>query len=449
MLTRDKARNILKRHAPSEQEIEEELFEIFKNVDMDELLFNSVLQRVKPEVDVDEIVSGKVIAIRSDYVLVDFGHKTEGVLPYKEDDSFTNEDLDIGDTTNFMVKAISKDDTVYLSRKNVDLILQQRKVLNELQVGQKVEGRLIQRTKMGWIVDIDGFPATLPANQEYLVYPADKDVESMIDTYVEAEVEEINDSFVTLTRQSYATEVRKQVKENYLDELDTDQIVEGTIKNITDFGVFIQIGNGIIGLCHDSDKGDNKLEVGQKIKSKIIKIDKEKNRVSLGIRQVNEPSWNELVSKYHIDDRVVGEVKSIVPYGAFLEVEPGVNGLVHVSDLSWSVHIKHPKEVLDEGDKIEVVILSIDSEKQHLSLGLKQITPDPWETIQDRYLVGSTTQGKVTNKVKFGIFVELEKGVEGLAHHTVSSKELRAGDEVDVTVLRIDTSRKKIALALD
>lgn len=449
MLINDKVRNSLRRYCPSNDKIEEQVFEIFKNVDMDELLFNSNLLRVNPNVKVDDIVTGKVVIIRNDYVLIDFGHKTEGILPYKESESFVNEDLDIGDEIKVIVKNVSKDGTVHLSRNNVDLIIQQRKVLQEIEVGQKVTGRLIHRTKMGWLVDLDGLPATLPSNQEFLLYPPGQDPDTLIDTYIDADIETINEAYVTLTRQCYANEIRRKAKESYLGGLDVDVIIEGTVKNITDFGVFIQIGNGIIGLCHDSDKGDAPLEVGQKILSKIIKIDKEKNRVSLGIRQVSEPSWNELVSKYNIDDRITGEVKSIVPYGAFMEIEPGINGLIHVSDLSWSIHIKHPREILEEGQKIEVAILGIDAEKQHLSLGLKQITIDPWETIPDRYLVGSTTQGRVTNKVKFGIFVELEKGVEGLAHHTVNSKELKSGDEVSVTVLRIDIPRKKIALALD
>jgi len=449
MLTSDKVKNSLRRFLPSEEELEKQMLEIFQDVDMDELLYNNELLRVKPNVAVGDIVDGRVAIIRNDYVLVDFGHKTEGLVPYRESETFVNEDLDIGDETKFLVKNITKDGAVQLARSNVDLIIQQRKVLTEIEVGQKIVGRLIQRTKMGWLVDIGGLPATLPSNQEFLLYPPGQDPEVLIDSEIEADIESINDAYVTLTRQCYANEVRRIAKETYLEGLYVDAVVDGTVKNITAFGVFIQIGNGIIGLCHDSDKGTETLEIGQKIKSKIIKIDKKQNRISLGIRQVTEPTWNELVSKYNIDDRVVGEVGTIVPYGVFVEIEPGINGLIHVSDLSWSVHIKHPKEILTEGEKVEVVILGIDAEKKHLSLGLKQISADPWETIADRYLVGGSTLGKVTSKMNFGIFVELEKGVEGLAHHTVTSKDLHLGDEVNVTVLRIDTSRKKISLAFD
>jgi len=449
MLIQENARKILRRYSPKKEDIEEQVFDLFKNVDLDELLFNGNLAKIPPKVEVDQIVVGKVILIRNNYALIDFGHKTEGILPYREDDSFSNEDIDIDDELNLLVKSVSKDGTVYLSRKNVDLIAQQRKIINELEEGQRIEGKLIQHTKIGWIVDFNGYPATLPNSQEYILYPPGKTPEDLVDTYIIVDIESINDGYVTLTRQAFANEFRRKAKESYLDNLSEDDIVEGTVKNVTDFGVFIQIGGGIIGLCHDSDKGDTTPETGQKIKSRVLKIDREKNRVSLGIRQVSEPSWNELIKKYHVDDRVVGKVTSLVTYGAFMEIESGINGLIHVSDLSWSVHVKHPKEILNEGDEIEVIILGIDKEKKHLSLGLKQITSDPWETISDRYLVGSTTQGKITNKVKFGIFVELEKGVEGLAHHTVNSKELKPGDEVDVTVLRVDTARKKIALALD
>ena len=234
-----------------------------------------------------------------------------------------------------------------------------------------------------------------------------------------------------------------------LNSLNVGDLVDGTIKNQTEFGVCIQISSGIIGLCHASDQGSESPKVGQKVKARILKIDRDKNRVSLGIRQVTEPSWEEIVSKYAPDDRVVGKVKSIVPDGAFLEIESGVSGLVHVSDLSWSDHIKHPKEMLSEGQQVEVIILGIDVDKQHLSLGLKQATQDPWATITDRYLVGSIISGKVSNKTKFGIFVEIESGVEGLAHHTISSKNLKLGEVVKCSVSRIDLEKKKISLALE
>jgi small subunit ribosomal protein S1 len=254
---------------------------------------------------------------------------------------------------------------------------------------------------------------------------------------------------VILTRKSFAGEIKKKVKATFFTSLSVGALVEGMVKNITEFGAFIQIASGIIGLCHTSDFGEESLSVGTKIKSRVLKIDREKNRISLGIRQVTEPSWEELVGKYSVGDKVMAEVKSIVPYGAFLQIEAGVSGLVHVSDLSWSEHIKHPKEVISAGETIEVVVLGVDVEKQHLSLGLKQVSEDPWETISDRYLSGHIYEGRITNKTKFGIFVELERGVEGLAHHTINSKDLKIGELVPISVLRIDTSRKKVSLALE
>jgi small subunit ribosomal protein S1 len=440
-------KEILKKYALSKDEVERQVNEIFYDVDLDKLMFESCVQTFGNQLERGTIVEGKITVLRSDYALIDFGYKSEGFLPYKED-GHVNDDLDLGDVEHFLVSKIDDSGVAHLTRKNVKILVKQKKVLATLEVGAKVEAKLLERNKNGWVVSIDGLPAILPVSKESLLYPQ-SGAEGLVDTLVEAEIESIDDMFVTVTREAYTDQVRREAKSNFFSSLAVGNIVDGTVKNITKFGVFIQISSGIIGLCHATDKGNEELSLGQKIQSKILKIDKEKNRISLGIRQVTEPTWAELVAKYEVDSKVNAVVKSLVPYGAFMEVESGVNGLIHVSDLSWSDHIKHPKEVLHVGQEVEVVILGIDTEKQHLSLGLKQASPDPWVTITDKYIVGSTVEGCVTNKTKFGIFVELEKGVEGLAHHNIDSKSLKSGDFVQVSVLRVDALRKKISLALE
>jgi small subunit ribosomal protein S1 len=425
--------------------LDREVDAICQGVDLDQLLMRGVA--VLPTPQIGDFVKGRVTLLRTDQVFVDLGMKEEAVLPYFEDGS-SNEDLDFGDETTFLVSGIDKEGRVQLTRKNVEFILKQKEIIKQLKVGEIFVGKLLQHSKNGWIVDVCGLRAFLPNYQEFLVVPKEGP-DGLVNAPVEVQIESIEGDSVTLSRKAFAPEIKKVNKSNFITSLNVGDVINGTIKNITDFGIFIQVAPSIIGLCHASDSGSQKLSIGDQTKCRVLKIDREKNRISLGIRQVTEPTWDEIVSKYSIDDKLMATVKSIVPYGAFMEIEAGVSGLIHVSDLSWSDHIKHPREVLKEGDKVVVVILNIDAEKHHLSLGLKQVNPDPWENVEDKYFVGQKINGTVVNKHKFGIFVELEKGLEGLAHHTVTSKSLKIGDPVSVSVLRIDSPKKKLSLALD
>jgi len=426
-------------------ELERQVDEIFQGVDLEKLL--SERAALTPTPKLGDFVVGQVTMLRTDNVFIDLGCKEEASLPYYED-GFSNEDLDVGDQTTFLVSGQDKEGRILLTRKNVDFILKQKEIISHIQVGDRLIGKLLQHSKNGWVVDISGLRAFLPSYQEFLVLPPEGP-EGLVNAPVEVEVEAIVGDSVTLTRKPFAPEIKKVNKSNYISSLNVGDVVTGTIKNITDFGIFIQVAPSIIGLCHTSDGGAQDPVVGETTKCRVLKIDRDKNRISLGIRQVTEPTWAELVSKFSVDDKILATVKSIVPYGAFMEIEAGVNGLIHVSDLSWSDHIKHPREVLKEGDKVVVIILNIDADKHHLSLGLKQVSPDPWGNVEDKYFVGQRLDGTVVNKHKFGIFVELEKGLEGLAHHTVASKALKIGDTVPVSILRIDAPKKKLSLALD
>jgi len=436
--------DMLYRFRVDAETLNREIEEIFQGVDLDRLLAERMFA---PTPNPGDFVTGRVTLLRSDHVFIDLGGKEDAVLPYYED-GFSNEDLDEGDETTFLVSKVDGEGRVLLTRKNVEFILKQKEVISGLKVGDVVVGKLLQHSKNGWVVEIGGLRAFLPSYQEFLVLPKEGP-EGLVNAPVEVQIESIEGDSVTLSRKAFAPEIKKVNKSNFLSSLNVGDIVNGTIKNITDFGIFIQVAPSIIGLCHASDSGGPNLTVGDQTKCRVLKIDREKNRISLGIRQVTEPTWAETVSKYSVDDKLLATVKSIVPYGAFMEIETGISGLIHVSDLSWSDHIKHPREVLKEGDKVVVIILNIDAEKHHLSLGLKQVNPDPWENVEDKYFVGQKVSGNVINKHKFGIFIELEKGLEGLAHHTVTSKNLKIGDSVAISVLRIDAPKKKISLALD
>ena len=304
-----------------------------------------------------------------------------------------------------------------------------------------------RHTNLGWLVDIKGLFALLPYKEEFIFYGED-DPETFVGNTILAKIKSIDKDTVILTREDYENEIKKLLKDKSLEPLSIGQVVPGKVKNVASFGAFIQIPNSVIGLCHSSDYGQYPPRVGQTVVTRILRIDKDKNRISLGIRQASEPSWLEVTKKYKSGSRVTGEVKAILPYGAFIELEPGVSGLLHISDLSWSEHIRHPSDLLTKGSSVEIVILGFDAEKQHIALGCKQLTEDPWSTIDSRYLAGSKIRGELTTITKFGLFFKLEEGVEGLAHHTINSKDLKTGSEVLVEVLRIDSARKKVSLSV-
>jgi len=441
----------VKRFSIPKDELDALVDEIIGDSNLEELIGVSVSKANSRNLSIGEIVDGSVLSISQNKIVVDFGGKSEAYLPYTEGDGFSNDDVDIGDNSKFLITRISRGGTVTLTRKNVEEIAKQRELLAELRMGEETEGRLLKQVKNGWLVDVKGLPAFLPASQEYLPHPAEGSLEG---TDVRVVIESITSDAITLTRKPFAGEIRKQVKNEFFSTLKPGLIVEGVVKNLGEknnerFGAFIQLASSIVGLCHSSDFGAEDPKVGETVKCRVLRLDKEKNRIFLGIKQVDEPTWEELVSNYTVNSRVVGRVKSLKNYGAFIELEPRVNGLIHVSDLSWSEHIKHPREMLKEGEEVEVCILGIDEDKQHLALGLKQLSSDPWDTILDRYLVRSKTIGIVTNKTKFGIFIRLEPGVDGLAHHTVKSKDLELGQEAEVTILSIDPSRKRVSLALE
>jgi len=431
------------KHSPPNYILEQEVDKIIGDYDLEQLVERTT---EATEATGSRLVKGTVLDIKNDFVVVDLGGKFDGRLRYSEEGS-NCDDLDVGDEAHFVVSKVEKSGVRILSRKNIDKILQHRNTLGTLKVGLEIEGTLHRRTNLGWLVDIRGLFALLPHKDEFIFY-GDEDPDSFAGNTVVATVKLIDEDTVVLTRESYAEETKRLNKTKSLAPLAIGQIITGVIKNVAAFGAFIQIPGSVIGLCHVSDFGDYTPRAGKTVVSRILRIDKGKNRVSLGIRQASEPSWSEIIKKYRAGNRITGSVRATLPYGAFIELEPGVSGLLHISDLSWSDHIKHTRELLAEGESVEVVILGFDMEKQHISLGYKQLTDDPWSTIDSRYLTGSKITGELTTRTKFGLFIKLEDGVEGLAHHSLNSKNLKIGSEVLVEVIRVDSSRKKVSLSV-
>lgn len=433
---------LLRKHSIKDSELEELLAEMFPE-GPEQISLPPI---VAP--DLGEIVKARVVSIREDYFTLDFGYKSEGFLPAQEEDGYSNTDLDVGDEIQVMVDQISADDVYWFSKKAVEEHLQQQSFLSSLQVGRRLEATVESQSRSGLIFSLfPGVFGKLSASQAGM-HPAALEAEDWLGRTLEVEVLSISDDDgIELTRKQIVEEARRNAKENFLANLETGLVVDGTVKSIAEFGLFIQIAPGIVGLCHNSDKlPEENYTPGQKVKAKVLRFDRAKNRVSLGIRQVNEPSWEEILERYPVGAQVTGEVKSLAPYGAFVELETGVQGLVHVSDLSWSEHVKHPKEVLDVGNQIEVQILELDSEKQRISLGLKQTKPDPWTTVESKYLIGSVVPGVVTSRTDFGTFVALEDSVEGLLQE--KSVRLAAGSSVMVKITRLDPKTRRIGLSL-
>jgi len=431
----------VKQYGISETDVEAEAQAIFG--DLSALPAKYTGCRLDPaKLEEGAFLSGTVVDIRDTLILVDIGGKSEGLLPFKESDRVNN-DLDVGDVINVSISEITDTEEVKLTRDGIEVIEKHMSLLPTFVPGTKVLAKLKEMNKDGWTVDI-GTEAFLPRNLSYLT-PSDL---ADRNTLIEVEIDFIKNNQVFLSRKSVAEDRKKSAKENFLMNLQVGDVVNGTVKNITDFGLFIQIAAGVIGLCHASDMGATPVTTGQVTPVKILKFDKDRARVSLGIRQVSQPSWGQILEKYHVGQSVVGTVKSLAPYGAFIEVEPGVEGLLHISDMSWSDHIKNPEDFTAVGQELQLLILELDEEKGRLALGAKQLVPDPWDLVTEKYLAGNHYAGVISNKTHFGVFVELEKGIEGLIKNTSKDSKLQLQQPVRVSVTKVDARNKKIYLTL-
>jgi small subunit ribosomal protein S1 len=443
MLTKD----IVKKYRMNKDQLTAMVDQICGN--LDEETFNKMLWDNTPDyvnirsLKSGDLVTGIVQSICGNTVLVEFGHKAEGILAYREGDH-VNSDLDIGDVIQVLIKD-TRNGQVSLTRRGVDKLVREDTTARSLSPGDRVFGEITHQTRAGWIVTINGcLGGFLP--QAVSGFSMGTTLEKVQGKELEAEVVSVDAGArqVVLTRKSIAEEERRSSKENFMSGLEPGNVIEGVVKNITDFGAFIQVASGVIGLCHKADLGAEPLSLNQSVKVKVLRVDLEKNRISLGIRQASEPAWEEIIVKYAVDDRVTGVVTSFAPYGAFVEIEPGLQGLIHISDISWSEQVRRPSDFLTKGETVEAAILAIETERKRISLGLKQLHPDPWDLVDDHYLVGSVVTGKVTAVKDFGTFVELEKGVDGLIKDDM--RRVSEGDVVDVIITRINGRAHKIDL---
>lgn len=407
-----------------------------------------------------DVIDGKIVSITSREVVVDIGYKSDGVISMSE--LKYRDDLKVGDEVEVFIESQEdRNGQLVLSHKKARALRAWDRVNQALDTQEVIKGHVKCRTKGGLIVDVFGIEAFLPGSQ-IDVKPI-RDYDQYVDKTMEFKVVKINKEFknVVVSHKALIEAELEVQKKEIISQLEKGQVLEGTVKNITSYGVFIDLG-GVDGLVHITDLSwgrvnhpEEVVELDQVVKVVILDFDDDKKRIALGMKQLEGHPWEKLDEKLQVGDKVKGKVVVVADYGAFVEIQPGVEGLVHVSEISWSNQLQPAQAFFNVGDEVEAVILTLDREERKMSLGVKQLTPDPWEDIATKYPVDSKHKGKVTNISDFGVFVELEEGVDGLVHISDLSwskkinhpKEVTSvGDEMEVVILEIDQDQRRLSL---
>lgn len=425
------------------------------------LSMKEALEQSKVSIAAGEIVKGKIIEIRPKEVLIDIGYKSEGVIPIVEFDDPSQ--LKVGNEIDVLVERLeNKEGMVVLSYEKAKFKKNWERILQIASEGAKVTGKIKEVVKGGLIVDI-GVEAFLPASQVDIIPP--KNLADLVGKVFEFKVVKVSPERqnVVLSRRELIEQERNERKAKLLAEMQPGDIRKGIVKNITDFGAFIDL-NGLDGLLHITDMSWGRishpseiLQIGQEIDVVVLGIDKEKERVSLGLKQKTQNPWENIEEKYKVGQRVKGKVVNLVPYGAFVELEPGVEGLIHVTELSWTKRIAKPSDVLKKDQEVEAVVLSINKEEQKISLGVRQLEANPWDKVSEKYPPGTRVKGKIRNLTSYGAFIELEEGIDGMIHVSdISwtrkinhpSEVLKKGEEVEGVVLEVDKENQRISVGI-
>ena len=438
---------------------EVEGMEMDEDLDMEQS-FEEMFESSMQELNVGDVVLGTIVQVTDDHVVVDVGYKSEGVIPlYEFKDEEGKIDIKVGDEVDVLFERRENDSgLIGLSKEKAD----RQKIWGSLEEGAVVEGKIVGRIKGGLTVDI-GINAFLPGSQVDL-RPV-RNLEKLLGASFDFKIIKLNKrrGNIVLSRRVLLEEQRESMRSDTLETLSEGQEVEGIVKNLTDYGSFIDLG-GIDGLLHITDMSwgrvnhpSDVLSVGEKIKVKILKYDRERERVSLGLKQITPDPWLEVESIYPVGGKVQGKVVSLTDYGAFVELEDGVEGLIHVSEMSWTKRIKHPNKLLTVADEVETVVLALDIPNRRISLGLKQIEPNPWEVIGEKFPIGTIIEGQVKNITDFGVFIGVDEGIDGLVHISDlswtkrvkhPSEIFKKGDTVKAVVLNIDRDNERFSLGL-
>ncbi len=408
-----------------------------------------------------EIVTGTVIEVRAKEALVDIGYKSEGIVPLNE--FLEPESIKVGSEIDVLIEKLeNKEGTVVLSHEKAEFKKNWERILSICNEGGRVTGKVKAVVKGGLIVNV-GVEAFLPSSQLDVITP--KNLQSFVGNSYEFKVVKINQERqnIVLSRRELIEAERSEKRGKLLAEMTPGDIRKGTVKNITDFGAFIDL-NGLDGLLHITDMSWGRLghpsevlKVGQELDVVVLDVNKEKERVSLGLKQKMANPWDNIEAKYPVGAKVKGKVVSLVPYGAFVQLEPGVEGLVHVTELSWTKRVAKPSDVLKQDQELEAIVLGINRDEQKISLGVRQLDSNPWDQAEAKYTVGTKVKGKVRNLTSYGAFVELEEGIDGMVHVSDMSwtrkinhpsEMLKKGDEVEANVLEVDRANQRIALGM-
>jgi len=408
-----------------------------------------------------EIVKGSIIEVRNKEVLVDIGYKSEGIVPLNE--FLEPETAKVGAEIDVLIEKLeNKEGTVVLSHEKAEFKKNWERILSICNEGGRVMGKVKAVVKGGLIVNV-GVEAFLPASQLDVITP--KNLQSFVGNTYEFKVVKIlaDRQNIVLSRRELIEAERTEKRGKLLSEMTPGDIRKGTVKNITDFGAFIDL-NGLDGLLHITDMSWGRLthpseilKVGQELDVVVLDVNKEKERVSLGLKQKMANPWDNIEAKFPIGTKVKGKVVSLVPYGAFVQLEPGIEGLVHVTELSWTKRVAKPSDVLKQDQELEAVVLGINRDEQKISLGVRQLESNPWDIADQKYAVGQKVKGKVRNLTSYGAFVELEEGIDGMVHVSDMSwtrkinhpsEMLKKGDEIEANVLEVDKGAQRIALGM-
>src|SRR5277367_5258704 len=407
------------------------------------------------------IVKGRVLEIRPREVLVDIGYKSEGVIPASEFDDMGT--VEVGDEVEVLLEKLENEDgMVVLSKEKAAHKQNWDKIVKVFEGDGLIKGKVKAVVKGGLTVNI-GVEAFLPGSQIDIVPP--KDLQQFVGNTYDFKIVKINDDRknVVLSRRELIEQERSEKRQRFLETIKIGDTVKGYVKNLTDFGAFIDL-DGMDGLLHITDMSwgrishpSEMLKQGEEVQVMIIEVNREKERVSLGLKQTTKNPWDEIDRKFPVGAKVRGKVVNLVPYGAFVEIEPGVEGLVHITEMSWTKRITKPSELLKVGQELDAVVLGIQKEEQKISLGLRQLEPNPWDMVRHNYPIGARVRGKVRNMTTYGAFIELEEGIDGMVHVSDMSwtrkvnhpsEVLKKGDEVDAIVLDIDPQQQRISLGM-
>jgi small subunit ribosomal protein S1 len=407
-----------------------------------------------------EIIQGTIVGINGDNVVVDVGFKSDGSISKSE---FTaTEEIKIGSKIDIVIESVEDEEgNLVLSKKRADFLKIWSKIMDAYENEKVIPGKILKRIKGGMVVDLIGIEAFLPGSQ-IDIRPV-RDFDAFVGQNMDFKIVKVNipTENVVVSHKVLIEETISDQRKEILEKLEKGQILEGVVKAITDFGVFVDLG-GVDGLIHITDLSWGRInhptevvKLDEKIKVVVTDFDKEKKRISLSLKQLLPHPWEKIEDKYKLNDKVSGRVVSLTDYGAFIEIEKGIEGLIHISEMSWTQHISHPSQFVSMGQVVEAVILSLDKDEKKISLGMKQLTPDPWQDLLKKYPVSSQHSGVARNLTNFGVFVELEPGIDGLVHISDLSwtKKIRhpgevvkKGEKIDVVVLGVDTESRKISL---